>query len=107
MLIETFKLNFNHFRVETLNGTAVAHEDYIPFDQEIKFDANEELRQIFIEIVDDNEWEPDEFFFVKLQLIKTPDGDEPEDIALGNMAITQVLIINDDGRLKIKMSVCL
>lgn len=83
-------------RIETLNGTAVAQEDYIPVDQEVKFDANEELRQIFIEIVDDNEWEPDEFFFVKLQLIKDQNGEEPEDVALGNLAITQVLIINDD-----------
>lgn len=86
-----------------MNGTAVAQEDYIPVDQEVKFDANEELRQIFIEIVDDNEWEPDEFFFVKLQLIKDQNGEEPEDVALGNLAITQVLIINDDGRYKTKI----
>lgn len=78
-------------RVETLNGTAVAIEDYIPFDQEVQFAAYEELRQVHIDIVDDNEWEPDEFFFVKLQI----PGDN-EHVTLGNLAITQVLIINDD-----------
>jgi solute carrier family 8 (sodium/calcium exchanger) len=79
--------------VETLNGTAVAQEDYIPFDQEVQFAANEELRQVYIEIVDDNEWEPDEFFFVKLQIPQ-----QNEEIAFGNLAITQVVIINDDGK---------
>ena len=79
--------------METLNGTAVAHEDYIPFDQEVQFAANEELRQVYIEIVDDNEWEPDEFFFVKLQIPQ-----QNEEISLGNLAISQVLIINDDGK---------
>lgn len=82
-------------RIETLNGTAVAHEDYIPFDQEVKFAENEELRQVYIEIVDDNEWEPDEFFFVKLHVPKTDSGEE-QHVTLGNMAITQVIIINDD-----------
>ncbi|KAK7113649.1 sodium/calcium exchanger Calx-like isoform X2 [Littorina saxatilis] len=77
-------------RVETINGTAISGEDYKPFDQVIKFDKNEELKSVFIEIVDDCEWEPDEFFFVKLHL-------EPEaNASLGNLSICQVTIINDD-----------
>ncbi|XP_071108241.1 sodium/calcium exchanger Calx-like isoform X1 [Haliotis cracherodii] len=77
-------------RVETINGTALAGEDYKPFDEKVKFAKNEMLRQIYIEIVDDCEWEPDEFFFVKMTT-------EPEhDIAIGNIAICQVTIINDD-----------
>lgn len=77
-------------RVETLNGTAVSGEDYKPFDQVITFSANETLQQVFIEIVDDFEWEPDEFFFVKLHL------DSDSEAVLGNIAICQVTIINDD-----------
>ncbi|KAL8586047.1 hypothetical protein ACOMHN_023690 [Nucella lapillus] len=77
-------------RVETINGTALSGEDYIAFDQKITFDKNETLKSIFIEIVDDFEWEPDEFFFVKLHVM-------PEDnVALGNLAICQITIINDD-----------
>lgn len=77
--------------METINGTALAGEDYKPFDEKVKFAKNEMLRQIYIEIVDDCEWEPDEFFFVKMTV-------EPEhDIAIGNIAICQVTIINDDG----------
>ncbi|XP_067672948.1 sodium/calcium exchanger Calx-like isoform X2 [Haliotis asinina] len=77
-------------RVETINGTALAGEDYKPFDEKVKFAANEILRQIYIEIVDDCEWEPDEFFFVKMAA-------EPDvDVAFGNIAICQVTIINDD-----------
>ena len=55
-------------RVETINGTAVSGEDYISFNETIKFAKNETLKSVHIEIVDDFEWEPDEFFFVKLHL---------------------------------------
>ncbi|XP_076459259.1 sodium/calcium exchanger Calx-like isoform X2 [Babylonia areolata] len=77
-------------RVETKNGTAMAVEDYLPFDQMITFEKNESLKSIFIDIVDDNEWEPDEFFFVRIHSL--PD----DDVALGNISICQVTIINDD-----------
>ncbi|XP_033750326.1 sodium/calcium exchanger 3-like [Pecten maximus] len=79
-------------RVETINGTAVAPEDYITFNEEVKFAAKDQLEQIYIEIVDDNEWEPDEFFFVKLIRF----DDDVHDAALGNVSICQVTIINDD-----------
>ncbi|XP_056017579.1 sodium/calcium exchanger 3-like isoform X2 [Ostrea edulis] len=80
-------------RVETINGTATAPEDYIHLEQEVSFASNELLRQLYVEIIDDNEWEPDEFFFVKLSL---PEKEENTDIVLGNVSISQVTIINDD-----------
>ncbi|XP_062620472.1 sodium/calcium exchanger 1-like isoform X2 [Saccostrea cucullata] len=80
-------------RVETINGTATAPEDYIHLEENVHFANNEALRQLYVEIIDDNEWEPDEFFFVKLSL---PEAEENEDIVLGNISITQVTIINDD-----------
>jgi solute carrier family 8 (sodium/calcium exchanger) len=80
-------------RVETINGTALATEDYIPFNETVKFAANELLCSIHIEIVDDFEWEPEEFFFVKLSF-----DEDADDTALGNLAICQVTIINDDGK---------
>ncbi|ESO84204.1 hypothetical protein LOTGIDRAFT_92127, partial [Lottia gigantea] len=79
-------------RVETINGTALAGSDYKHFDEVIQFGANEILRQVFIEIVDDFEWEPDEFFFVKLANVP----DETPNFELGKLAICQVTIINDD-----------
>lgn len=88
-------LSFDRFRVETINGTATAPEDYIHLEEDVHFAVNEQLRQLYVEIIDDNEWEPDEFFFVKLSL---PEKEENEDIVLGNISITQVTIINDDGR---------
>jgi solute carrier family 8 (sodium/calcium exchanger) len=75
----------------------LAGEDYKHFCENVTFAKNEELRQVFIEIVDDCEWEPDEFFFVKLHVVKQEDGSH-EHIALGNISINQVTIINDDGK---------
>lgn len=77
--------------METINGTAVSGEDYKAFDGLVEFKKNEALREVFIEIVDDNEWEPDEFFFVKLRL-------EPNsNCVLGGVSICEITIINDDG----------
>ncbi|KAK3090451.1 hypothetical protein FSP39_011962 [Pinctada imbricata] len=81
-------------KVETINGTAVAPEDYIHLEEVIEFAANEQLRQLYIQIVDDNEWEPDEFFFVKLAL--THDEETNESVVLGPVSISQITIINDD-----------
>ncbi|KAL8565554.1 hypothetical protein ACOMHN_049530 [Nucella lapillus] len=77
-------------RVETINGTAVAGEDYKHFVQVLNFEKDETLKSVFIEIVDDCEWEPDEFFFVKLHV------PTEEEASLGNIAICQITIINDD-----------
>ncbi|CAG5125255.1 unnamed protein product [Candidula unifasciata] len=77
-------------RVETINGTALAGEDYKPFNKVIDFKKNEALREVYIEIVDDFEWEPDEFFFVKLKV------ENSENCVLGPNSICEVTIINDD-----------
>lgn len=77
-------------RVQTVNGTAKAGEDYMPFDEEVVFEKNEHLKQIYIEIVDDFEWEPDEEFHVKLCM---PCEDH---ITLGSVSICTVTILNDD-----------
>ena len=55
-------------RLETIDGTAEAVKDYIPVRQTVAFGPNEVLQHVDIAIVDDNEWEPDEVFFVKLSL---------------------------------------
>ena len=80
-------------RVETIDGTAEAGSDYKPLKEEITFAINERLREIYIEIIDDDEWEPDEIFFVKLSM-----PIEHKDAVVGKMAINQITIINDDGK---------
>ena len=76
-----------------MNGSAIAGEDYIEFDEDIVFEKNEILKSVHIGIIDDYEWEPDEEFHVKLC---RPNVDH---IALGNNSICTVTILNDDGKL--------
>ena len=45
-------------------------------------------------IVDDNQWEPDEEFFLKLTLIP---GADSENVKLGRTSIMEITILNDDG----------
>lgn len=87
------------FRVETIDGTAEAGSDYKPMKEKVQFAANETLREVHVLIVDDDVWEPDEIFFVKLWL-----EDCDKDVVLGKTAINQVTIINDDGTYFISMS---
>ena len=51
--------------------------------------------------MDDNQWEPDEEFFVKLTLIP---GTDSENVRLGKTCIMEITILNDDGR-KIKHNI--
>ena len=53
------------------------------------------ILKIGITIVDDNQWEPDEEFFVKLTLIP---GEDSENVKLGKTCIMEITILNDDGR---------
>lgn len=79
-------------RVETIEGTAVAGEDYVPLKEILTFEENETEKELHVVIVDDNQWEPDETFFLKLCIL-------PEDfgsVVLGRVCIMEITILNDD-----------
>lgn len=80
------------FKVETVDGTAEAGSDYIEVKKSLIFEKNQTSQDLEIEIVDDNVWEPDEVFFVRLSL----DSEEMENAELGKRAVSQVIILNDD-----------
>nr|XP_006824698.1 PREDICTED: sodium/calcium exchanger 3-like [Saccoglossus kowalevskii] len=78
------------FKFETLDGTAEAGSDYIAQRDTMVFGSNETQKFIDIDIIDDNEWEPDEVFFVKLSV------DSKSGAKLGKKHIMQITIINDE-----------
>ena len=80
--------------METIDGSAKEQEDYEPLNEILTFEPNEDEKEIGVKIVDDNQWEPDEEFFVKLTLIP---GKESEDVRLGRTSIMEITILNDDG----------
>jgi len=63
--------------------------------QMVMFGPNELVQHIDIVIIDDNVWEPDEVFFVKLSL--DPDNEHCQGVMLGKLAIQEITILNDDG----------
>ncbi|XP_023241320.1 sodium/calcium exchanger 3-like isoform X2 [Centruroides sculpturatus] len=77
---------------ETIDGTAIAGEDYIEKKELVVFKSNETEKNVFVEIIDDNQWEPDETFFLKLSLCE----EKIEDVALGRTCIMEIIILNDD-----------
>jgi len=79
-------------RVETIDGSAVEGEDYQAVNEVLHFEPQETEKEIGITIVDDNQWEPDEEFFLKLSLI----SDNAADVKLGRTSIMEITILNDD-----------
>ncbi|XP_028395158.1 sodium/calcium exchanger 3-like [Dendronephthya gigantea] len=77
---------------ETIDGTAMAQSDYIAKKDSLVFKPDETIKHVTIEIVDDNEWEEDEVFFVKLSCYDASD----KQVQIGHQSITEVTIINDD-----------
>jgi len=86
----------------TSDGTAKAQTEanlagrYLPIiNQVLVFEPGCTEKTIHITIIDDNEWQPDEHFFVSLQ------GDETVELTLGTF---QVIILNDDDPGKFSFS---
>ena len=44
--------------------------------------------------MNDDQWEPDEEFFLKLSLVE---GDNSKTVKLGRSSIMEIMILNDDG----------
>lgn len=66
----------------------------MPLKEVITFEDGEVEKELKVEIVDDNQWEPDENFFLKLCIL-------PEDVGkvlLGRVCIMEITILNDDGK---------
>lgn len=80
-------------RVETIDGSANEGEDYQAVDEILTFEPMETEKEIGITIVDDNQWEPDEEFFLKLSLLSTG---QSKDVKLGRTSIMEITILNDD-----------
>ena len=76
---------------ETSNGTALAGVDYDYTTGELTFQPNETEKVIKVPIVDDNKYEPDETFFIRIYI-----RDQKSPHVCGGNVITEVTIINDD-----------
>lgn len=77
-----------------MDGSAKEKEDYVPVDEVIVFESGEREKQIEIHIVDDNKWEPDEEFFLKLSLVNKTENDL---VQLGRITIMEITIMDDDS----------
>lgn len=81
-------------RVESFDGTAKQGSDYLAVNEFVIFPPGIKEAQIQVTIVDDNQWEPDEEFFLRVSMI------EHESIAqLGRLSIMEIIILDDDGKL--------
>lgn len=77
----------------------MAGSDYEAKKDVLVFKAGETLKHIDVTIIDDNEWEENEVFFLKLSRFDYKD----DTVEIGEQSITEVTIINDDGEYSMKI----
>ena len=51
--------------------------------------------QLEVEIINDNQWEPDEEFYLRMSLLN--EQSERENVQLGRVSIMEIVILNEDG----------
>lgn len=73
-----------------MDGEAIADEDYKAIDELITFEKNKTTAKVSIDIIDDDDWEPDENFYVELYDTKSGQRLPGEDTR------TTITIIDDD-----------
>ena len=69
--------------------------DYVPVNEILVFGPYARKKDVSVEIIDDNQWEPDEEFFLRLSIIDEDFG--RDDVALGRLSIMEIVILDDDG----------
>lgn len=79
-------------KVESIDGSAEVGKDYVAVNETLIFEPNELDKQVTIEILDDNQWEPTEEFFLKLSIL----DNENSKVELGKISIMEVTILDDD-----------
>eukprot|EP00397_Hematodinium_sp_SG-2012_P002162 GEMP01002168.1.p1 GENE.GEMP01002168.1~~GEMP01002168.1.p1 ORF type:complete len:831 (+),score=138.04 GEMP01002168.1:66-2558(+) len=82
----------------TRDGTAFSSRDYIAQRGVLKFDPGDTQKSIIIEVIDDDNFEEEEDFFVTLSNPQNDAGDENSKgaVELGECQEARVIIIDDD-----------
>ena len=79
--------------MRTKDGEAIAEDDYMPIDEKVIFKSGQASQEVSVRILDDDQWEPDEDFYVELV-----DGPGPTaQRLLGEDTRTRVTILDDDA----------
>ena len=81
-------------RVDTVDGTAEEGPDYRGVHDIFVFKPFQTEVEIDLEILDDDDWEPDEEFFLKISLL--PNSEKSGVIKIGKRHIMTIKILNDD-----------
>ncbi|KAM7533556.1 hypothetical protein Aperf_G00000126916 [Anoplocephala perfoliata] len=81
----------------TEDGTAVAHEDYEPTNGTLIFRSNELHKEITLTIIDDDIFEEDEHFNVRLSNLRIiRNYDESPDCRIVDPSVATVMVLDDD-----------
>jgi len=82
--------------VHTIEGTAKNNDDFEPIlHHEVVFEPYVFEQSVSVRIVDDNQWEPEEYFYLRVSTIQATS----QDVAIGRTNTIEITIIDDDREL--------
>lgn len=81
---------------QTVDGDAKAGEDYVATEGDIVFEEGESSVNVSVTLIDDDQNEPDEHFFVVLSAAEFVGGNSGCRVQVGSMSRCKVTIIDDD-----------
>ncbi|OAF66404.1 hypothetical protein A3Q56_05834 [Intoshia linei] len=84
--------NSFQLHVFTTDGEAKVNEDYELVDKIVEFGPGEAEKTIFVNIIDDNEYEPDEHFYMEMEVLE----EYHNQVTLGSISKINIVILNDD-----------
>ena len=83
--------------VDTMDGSAVAGEDYVAVHKLVTFAPGVTELEVTMEVINDDAWEPDEDFFVKLSFPdNTSSGGGQHNYRFGSKNVMKITTLNDD-----------
>ncbi len=85
-------------RVESFDGSAKSGSDYVQVNEQLVFGPYAKERDVSISIIDDNQWEPDEEFFLRLSIVDDGGFASKREVVLGRLPIMEIVILNDDSK---------
>ena len=80
-------------KVDTVDGSAEEGDDYVGIHDIFTFVPGESEIQVNVKIIDDDQWEPDEEFFLKISLDPSSDN---KSVIIGKKNIMTIITLNDD-----------
>ncbi|VDM97099.1 unnamed protein product [Thelazia callipaeda] len=85
------------FRYSTKNGVAKSGLHFLSKSETMQFTTNEKMKDIFVDLVENANWQPGDVFYVLLKLVEDNDDKKEKNVKIGQTYIASVRFPDDSA----------